>query len=188
MQKEREGDYLTKRAGDLAEKNIVSADEEIIVTDAAKIMRDKSISSILVTKSSQPVGIVTERDIIYRAVANNNNNEPFKTTLKDIMSTPLITIDESNAVKDAIIRMRKNNIRRIPVVAKDGKIVGMLTLKSIIGNSAQSIVELPEVDLSSKQIMCPYCGSKFEDKQALSTHIDRLHLGSGLLEGDLRQW
>jgi hypothetical protein len=40
MQKEREGDYLTKRAGDLAEKNIVSADEEIIVTDAAKIMRD----------------------------------------------------------------------------------------------------------------------------------------------------
>lgn len=180
-----DGDYLTKKTADLAEKNIVAADENTIVADAVKVMRDQGVTSILVSRQDNPIGIVTERDVLYRVLAQNVG--PFKATLKDIMSSPLISIDESSTVKDAILVMRKNNIRRMPVT-RAGKIVGMLTLRSIFGNSAQGATELPEIDISSKQIMCPYCGSKFESKQDLSTHIDRLHLGSGLLEGDLRQW
>lgn len=181
----QEQDYLSKKTADLAEKNIASADEMTIISDAARLMRNNGVSSIIVTRDNNPIGIVTEKDILYRVVANNIG--PFKATLKDVMSSPLITIDGSSLVKDAIIIMRKNNIRRMPVT-KENKIVGMLTLRSIIGNSAESAIELPEVDVSGKQTMCPYCGSKFESKQELSTHIDRLHLGSGLLEGDVRQW
>ena len=66
-----------------------------------------------------------------------------------------------------------------------------MTLKSIIGNNRNESVELAEVELpdtvENKTVMCPYCQSRFADKEELSNHIDRLHLGSGLLEGDLRQ-
>lgn len=182
-------DHLAKKAGDLAEKDVIVMDQYTIVADAAKTMRSKGMSSILVGRDNNnlPVGIVTERDILYRVIAGSLG--PFKTTLKDIMSSPLVTISESATVRDAIFLMRKNNFRRMPVVENNGKIVGMLTIRSIIGNSTKNNIELPEVDLPSrKQVMCPYCDSKFENKQELSIHIDRLHLGSGLLEGDLRQW
>ena len=137
-------DYLFKKTADLAEKNIASADEMTIISDASRLMRNDGVSSIIVTRDNNPIGIVTEKDILYRVVANNIG--PFKATLKDVMSSPLITIDGSSLVKDAIIIMRKNNIRRMPVT-KENKIVGMLTLRSIIGNSAESAIELPEVDV-----------------------------------------
>jgi signal-transduction protein with cAMP-binding, CBS, and nucleotidyltransferase domain len=134
------------------------------------------------TSPDQTVGIVTEKDILYRVVAEHRS--PFKTILREIMSWPLITIDESAQIKDAVILMRANGIRRLPTTPQ-GKVMGMLTLKSIIGNSDDRSVELADVELST-QVRCPYCQSKFENKEDLSKHVDRLHLGSGLLEGD--QW
>lgn len=182
-------EYADKKAADVAETDVVILDEEVCVADAAKAMRKKGVSSVLVSRTldMQPIGIVTERDILYRVVAENKG--PFKTALKSVMSSPLVTTDESALVKDAIIMMRKNGIRRLPVT-KEGKIFGVLTLKSIIGDSHERRVELIDLDLPAEksQAACPYCGSKFDSNQDLSRHIDRLHLGSGLLEGDLRKW
>jgi signal-transduction protein with cAMP-binding, CBS, and nucleotidyltransferase domain len=178
-----------KNAADVAETDIVVLDELVCVADAARAMREKGVSSVLVSRTvdMQPVGIVTERDILYRVVAEHRG--PFKTALKEVMSSPLVTIDESAPVKEAVVLMRKNGIRRMPVT-KEGKITGMLTLKSIVGDSREKSIELIDVELPAaiSKLACPYCGSKFDNKDDLSKHIDRLHLGSGLLEGDLRQW
>jgi signal-transduction protein with cAMP-binding, CBS, and nucleotidyltransferase domain len=106
------------------------------------------------------------------------------------MSSPLITVDEAAPIKDAIALMRKNAIRRV-LVLKQGQVVGIMTLKSIIGNNHNDSVELVEVELPSiveSKVMCPYCQSRLSNKEQLSEHIDRLHLGSSLLEGDLREW
>ena len=183
-----EDQYLTKKIADVVEKDIVNVDESTLVSDAAKLMYDKRVTSILISRDGRPVGIVTEKDIVYRVVAKNIG--PFKATVKDIMSHPLITISESAPIRDAIILMRKKGIRRMPVTKSDGRIIGMLTLRSIVGNSSQDVIDLAdiEVPIKASKVMCPYCQSKFEDKQELSMHIDRLHLGSGLLEGDVRQW
>lgn len=182
-------EYADKKAGDLAERDVLIMDELVCLADAARAMRQKGVSSVLVSRTAevQPVGIVTERDILYRVVAEHRS--PFKIVLKDVMTSPLVIIDEAAPVKDAVALMRKNGFRRMPVT-KEGKIVGMLTLKSIIGDSRSKDVELIEVELppAISKLACPYCGSKFENKQDLSKHIDRMHLGSGLLEGDLRQW
>ncbi len=182
-------EYADKKALDVAETNVVVLDESICVADAARAMREKGVSSVLVSRTiaMQPVGIVTEKDVLYRVVAEHRS--PFKTALKEVMSSPLVTIDESALVKDAVVLMRKNGIRRMPV-AKGGKVVGMLTLKSIIGDSHEKSIELIDVELptATSTVVCPYCESKFDNKQDLSKHIDRLHLGSGLLEGDLRRW
>jgi signal-transduction protein with cAMP-binding, CBS, and nucleotidyltransferase domain len=160
-------------------------------------MRDKDVLSILVAagkNSNEPIGIVTERDILYRVVAENKG--PFKVTLKDIMSSPLIMIAEEESVRDAILLMRSKHIRRLVVKkAGDNNIAGILTLMSIVGNVPSDKVDLAEVELPTNliereatKIICPYCQSQFKDKAEMSKHIDRIHIGSGLLEGDRRQW
>jgi signal-transduction protein with cAMP-binding, CBS, and nucleotidyltransferase domain len=182
-------EHADEKAGDIAERDILAMDESVCLADAARAMRQKGVSSVLVCKTAamQPVGIVTERDILYRVVAEHRS--PFKAVLKDVMSSPLVTVDESAPIKDAIVLMRKHGIRRMPVT-KNGKIAGMLTLKSIVGDSHKRSIDLADVELpaATSSAACPYCGSKFESNQDLSRHIDRLHLGSGLLEGDLRKW
>lgn len=182
-------DYADKKTADVAETEPVIVDESVSIADAARTMREIGVSSILVStrSTSKPIGIVTERDILYRVVAENR--DAFKTALKEIMSFPLVTIDETALVKEAVAIMRENAIRRIPIT-KEGNVIGMLTLKSIVGDSHAKSIELVDVEVGAakSKIECPYCQSKFESKQDLSKHIDRLHLGSGLLEGDLRRW
>ena len=193
---------LSEKVGKLIERDFISLDENTVVADAAKLMKDKGFSFVFVTNKSleSSIGIVTERDILYRVVAENKN--PFKTTLKEIMSSPLITIDEESTVANAISLMRSKHIRRLAVKklsdqqTSNDAISGVITLMSIVGNNPNQTIELPEVELPSSSafparkimIICPYCQSKFEDKDQLSKHIDRIHLGSGLLEGDLRKW
>ena len=194
---------LSEKVGNLVERDFLSLDENTIVADAAKLMKDKGFSFVVVTRKSleSTIGIVTERDILYRVVAENQS--PFKTTLKEIMSSPLITIDEESTIANAISLMRSKHIRRLAVKKKlsdqqasNDAISGVITLMSIVGNNPNQTIELPEVELPSSSafparkimIICPYCQSKFEDKDQLSKHIDRIHLGSGLLEGDLRKW
>ena len=180
---------LSRKAIDLAERNVVALDESTTVADAARIMRKRGLLSVLVSSRNKSyIGIVTEKDILYRVVAENRG--PFKTFLREIMTAPLITIDAEASVKDTVELMRAKCIRRLPV-ATEGNGIGILTLRSIVGNSLDQAVELVEVDLpadSPTAVKCPYCQSGFKDAEELSKHIDRLHLGSGLLEGDVRQW
>jgi len=180
-------DYLSQKAGDVADENLVIVTETTCIADAARVMREKGVSSILVgLDNSHVVGIVTEKDILYRVVAENKG--PFKTILRDVMSSPLITLDATAQAKDGVALMLKNGIRRLPIV-KQGRVIGIMTLRSVIGNNLSKSTELAELELPGNvNVICPYCQSRFESKDDLSKHIDRLHLGSGLLEGDLRQW
>jgi CBS domain-containing protein len=161
-----------------------------------------------------PIGIVTERDILYRVIAENKG--PFKVTIGEIMSSPIVAVDEGVSVKEAISLMRRNHIRRLLVTGEkentddgvsrqDEKLtpniktifpVGTVTLMSIVGNMPEESLELAEVESPNPgnaaeqviKIVCPYCQSKFDNKADLSKHIDRIHLGSGLLQGDVRKW
>jgi CBS domain-containing protein len=188
--------YLSQKVENIVEKDYVTVSEDTLVAEAAKVMRDKDVLSVLVTSenSNEPVGIVTERDILYRVVAENKG--PFKVTLKNIMSSPLITIAQEESVKDAVLLMRTKHIRRLAIKKAGGNnIIGILTLMSVVGNVPSDKVDLAEVELPTSviereetKIICPYCQSQFKDKAEMSKHIDRIHIGSGLLEGDRRQW
>lgn len=182
-----QSDYLSEKAGDVADENVVIVAESMCIADAARVMREKGVSSILVGQDhSHVVGIVTEKDILYRVVAENKG--PFKVTLRDVMSSPLVTLDAEAAAKDGVALMLKNGIRRLPII-RQGKVIGVMTLRSVVGNNRNKSVELAELELPGKvEVVCPYCQSRFDNKADLSKHIDRLHLGSGLLEGDLRKW
>ena len=78
--------HLSQKIGDIAEKDYVTLSEDTLVAEAAKVMRDKDVLSVLLVtseNSNEPIGIVTERDILYRVVAENKDH--FKVTLKNVM-------------------------------------------------------------------------------------------------------
>lgn len=203
-----------QRVEDLVDKDVVTIDENALISDAVRIMKSKGLSSIFVKRLGNentrtpnfPIGIVTERDILYRVIAENKS--PYKTMVKEVMSSPVISIDEGASVKDTITLMREKNIRRL-IVSRQAKShddekgdrsiatpIGIVTLMSIIGNVPAESLVLAEIESPSPgktvetvvNITCPYCQSKFLDKMELSRHIDRIHVGSGLLEGDTRRW
>jgi signal-transduction protein with cAMP-binding, CBS, and nucleotidyltransferase domain len=182
---------LTAPVTQVLEQNVAILDDSACINEAAKEMQRKGVSSVLVrnSKSGELVGIVTERDIIYRAVAKSLGM--FKVNIGKIMSTPLITVDKETPCIEAIKIMREKRLRRLPIM-DHGNILGVATLMSIVGNMPTRNVELIELEKpptsQSPDLSCPYCESKFVDKMELSKHIDRIHLGSGLLEGDLRKW
>jgi CBS domain-containing protein len=181
--------YLDGKAANIAEIDVIVLEESTSVAEAVKTMRRKGVSSVFVSRGGSLVGIVTERDILYRVVAESRG--PFKTILRDVMSSPLVSIDGQATVRQAVSIMRQKGIRRLPVMDK-GQAVGVVTLKAVVGNIPGQSIELAEVDVPAATVSCPYCGSHFEGKDDLSKHIDRLHIdrlhiGSGLLEGDIRQ-
>ena len=158
--------YLSQKVESIVEKNYVTLPEDTLVAEAAKVMRDRDVLSILVTiskNSNEPIGIVTERDILYRVVAESK--DPFKLTLKNVMSSPLITIAEEESVRDAVALMRNKNIRRLAVKkAEANNITGIITLISIVGNIPSDKLDLAEVELPTNiiereatKIICPYC-------------------------------
>jgi CBS domain-containing protein len=171
--------YLTQNIGSIAERDFAHIGEDSTVAEAAKIMRDKDTTSILITRkdSLDPIGIVTERDILYCLLAQNK--DPSTTPLNDIMNYPLIYADEDSSIKDGICLMRNKNIRRL-LIKKTGKVIGIVTLKRIVGNIPSQGIDLAEVELpkgrKGNETSCPYCQQKFEDKDKTSKHIDDTHL------------
>ena len=139
-------EYGDKKVIDFVESDLFILEESSTIADAAREMLKKGLSSVLVRSSDtgKPIGIVTEMDILYRVVAENKS--PFKTALKEIMSSPLISIDESTRVEEGVKLMRASGIRRLPVTHQ-GEMTGMLTLKTICGNSHEKKIELLDVEL-----------------------------------------
>jgi len=175
---------LKRPVSEFAREEIIRVDESETVSNAAKKMRERRETSVLVTRRGEPIGIVTEKDIVYRLVAESR--DPNRVPLKQIMSTPLLTIPNNATVEQAIALMAQKNVRRL-VVIRDTQILGLITRMSVVGDLRSQIAPLATLE-PRKGSQCPYCGSIFPDRDALSKHIDRTHIGSGLLEGDVRKW
>src|SRR5215210_3863215 len=125
------------RVRDIVDTAFVTLDENTLVAEAAKALYAQERCTIVVTHIDVdngkriPVGIITERDIIFRVVAQNRG--PFKVTLRDIMSAPIITIGEDISVEEAMALLNKHKINRLPVV-HDSSIIGIVTTGTIVSN------------------------------------------------------
>ena len=123
---------------DLIENELVTLPEDSVIADAVKVMKDGGVSSILVRAPSSSAenphitGIVTERDILYRVIGGNKG--PYKTVLKEVMSSPVVTIEKGSSVNEAMSLMKNRNIRRLLVVKRGDSnefTLGVVTLMSI---------------------------------------------------------
>ena len=96
------------------------------VADAARLMRDKDIGDVIVMENGTVCGIVTDRDIVIRAVAENGTS-PSEKTLGDICSKDLETLSPDSSVEEAVQTMRNKAVRRLPVI-DGGKAVGIVSI------------------------------------------------------------
>lgn len=129
---------MATTVGDLASRTYIALDENTLVAAGAKALYEQESNTIVVTKNKDagqrvPVGLVTERDIIFRVVAQNKG--PFKLSLKDIMSTPLISIKSDRDVKEALSILKEKKINRLGVVNEKEQLQGLLTTEMIAKNS-----------------------------------------------------
>lgn len=174
-------DMLNEPLSKYTNPKLMAVSSELTVTDAAKVMNESRVDSVLVFENDSVIGIVTDKDIIGEVVAKGI--DPSKITMKEITHKPIIKIHKDSKVKDAIALMNKHDIRRL-IVEDDKRTIGVISRKKIVGDMNEFAIALPELEIPNK-IKCPYCSSEFDDKQTLSSHIDQIHIGPGLLEGDL---
>ena len=101
---------------DFMTTNVLTIDVQGTVLDAAKLMHQQDVGDLVVTEDKVPKGIITERDLVRRVIAQK---KPLDTKVSEIMSDPLITIDEESSLRDAARKMVKYRIRRLPVMKKN---------------------------------------------------------------------
>ncbi len=183
--------------------NVITLESDRSVSDAVTLMKEKNSRSMLVTHNGEAIGIVTKTDILFKVMAQGKN--PNKVKLREIMSSPIITISPKTSIGDALAVMEKHILRQL-VVSSGSTVIGMVSRDELFEriHKASMVVSQTALkgtpvciinpnaiafvkDAISAKLACPYCNSPFDDKSALSRHIDRLHIGSGLLEGDVRR-
>jgi len=98
-------------------------------------MVESNIGAVIVIERERPVGIITERDVLERAIINKN---VYKTTAKEVMSQPVISTEVNCSVKEALRLMRKHNIRRL-AVTENGKLVGLVTERRLLTEFASQL-------------------------------------------------
>lgn len=107
---------------DFMTTNVITIDVHETVLYAAKLMHQQDVGDLVVVEGNLPKGIVTERDLVRRIMAQK---KPLDTNVSEIMSAPLITIGEDASIRDAARQMVKYKIRRLPVT-KGNELVGII--------------------------------------------------------------
>ncbi len=116
---------------DVMSSPVVTADEEETSNNIAVSMDKDDLGCVIVTnKVGKPIGIITERDLVIRVIAKNSKPDTIKA--REIMTTPLVTIEPDATVSDAARRMNRLDIRRLGVFYK-GNLVGIVSSKDLLG-------------------------------------------------------
>lgn len=127
---------------DVMTSPVITVSEDATAEEAAKLMRDHEIGCVIVsTKDGKPIGIITDKDLVIRVVAENL--QPSKVTAREVMSTPLVTIDAEKTISEAAREMNRYNIRRLAVMYK-GQLVGIVSSRDIISVTPELIEIIQE--------------------------------------------
>ena len=119
--------------------NLVTIEPNALIFEVAKLMRDKKVGSVIIIKKRKVLGIVTERDLVRRVLAENRDPKTIK--IRDVMSTPVFSISPEEDVVNAAHIMRQRGIRRIVVMTGD-ELVGVITTNDLARNMKRHIEEL----------------------------------------------
>ena len=104
--------------------NPCSIDADKSVAYAAKMMRDEDVGLAPIVEGDKLIGMLTDRDIAIRVVAEGRNPDQVK--VRDVASQQVVTIDPQQDLDEALRIMAKHQVRRLPVVEEDGKLVGVV--------------------------------------------------------------
>lgn len=197
------GSLLSRPVQSMMSFDVIALDGNDTVSDAIEKMREKNARCVLVTHKGEIIGFVSKTDILFKVMGRGKDSTKFK--LREIMSSPVLTITPSSSIGEALHSMDKHTVRQL-IVSLRGSVMGVVTRESLfeevhkvsvsaataaMSGTPACIIDTRAVSLmkdgSIGKVACPYCDSPFDDKGVLSKHIDRIHGGSGVLEGDVRR-
>ncbi len=116
---------MAQKIRELMTENPRTVSPDDTIQNAAKIMRDEDTGVVPITERDKTVaGVITDRDIAIRAVAEGRDGS---TSVRDIASKDIVTIDPQQDLDEALQLMAKHQIRRLPVVEEDGRLVGIVS-------------------------------------------------------------
>lgn len=139
--------------GEICNRTVVFATEEMSVKEAAELMRDRHVGSLVVVREAHAgrivTGMVTDRDIAIVAVARDFDPQTLR--VADIMSRDPVTARAEDSVNDALSLMRESGIRRVPVTADDGVLIGIITLDDLFEVLAEEMLGLAQAVTSGRK-------------------------------------
>lgn len=128
-------------AGDLCTRTTVTAQGRMGVDEAARLMREQHVGCLVVVEDKAvgpvPVGVLTDRDIVTAIVAKAM--DPAGLRVEDVMSRELAVAHEPDSVLDVLAAMRRNGVRRLPVVDARGALLGVLALDDVLEAVAEQL-------------------------------------------------
>jgi CBS domain-containing protein len=130
------GSVMADSIRELMTKDPRALSSDATVIEAARLMRDEDTGIIPVVEGEKLVGTVTDRDIAIRVVAAGKS--PDSTTVGEIASRELVTIDPQQELDEALRLMARHQVRRLPVVEEDGKLVGIVAQADIARNASDA--------------------------------------------------
>jgi CBS domain-containing protein len=93
-------------------------------------MRDRRIGCVVVLRDGRPLGLLTDRDLAIRVVAEGS--DPRRTTVSDVLTYGPVTVHVDDGVETALACMREHGVRRLPIVDDEGQVVGMVTVDDLV--------------------------------------------------------
>src|SRR5947199_10719641 len=124
---------MAKSGQELMTSNPCSIDSDKSVAYAAKMMRDENVGLAPIVEGNRLIGTVTDRDIAIRVVAEGKDPESTKVT--EVASTDLVTVDPQQDLDEALRLMSKHQVRRLPVIEEDGRLVGVVAQADVARNA-----------------------------------------------------
>lgn len=117
-----------KRCREIMSGNVTTASREMTLRDVAILMRDGDMGSLPIVEDKKLVGIVTDRDIVVRAIAGGKD---LLTEIGEVMTTEIYAVKPNDFVFEAIRLMGDKQIRRVPVIEESGELAGIISIADI---------------------------------------------------------
>ncbi|MDH3313074.1 MAG: CBS domain-containing protein [Nitrosopumilus sp.] len=118
-------------------KSVISVDSSMTINETAKMMEDAKVGAVIIMENNTPIGIVTDRDFAVKVAAHAYE---ISSPIRRIMSSPLLSINSDESVRNAADLMHERGIRKLPVLSDD-KVVGMITATDIVNLLAVCVEE-----------------------------------------------
>ena len=171
--------------------NVIILESDSLANEAITLMKERNARSVLVSHDGEVIGIVSKTDILFKVMSPGRN--PVKVRLREIMNSPVLALDPKATVQEALSIMDKHVIRQI-IVSSNAAVLGTVARDDIFEKIQMATISAADTairgtpvciinpkaivymkDTGTAKLICPYCESSFDSKEALSMHIGSHH-------------
>lgn len=171
--------------------NVIILESDSLANEAITLMKERNARSVLVSHDGEVIGIVSKTDILFKVMSAGRN--PVKVRLREIMNSPVLALDPKATVQEALSIMDKHVIRQI-IVSSNAAVLGTVARDDIFEKIQMATISAADTairgtpvciinpkaivymkDTGTAKLICPYCESSFDSKEALSMHIGSHH-------------